>query len=363
MATKLTNIVKRFYAWWLHELANALTPRRAAMRGWRTLARHTPEGMEIAARPGPSIEPIAVLAPDAPPDRIAAMRHRLSQLGAGGEVLLRLSPSDVVSRTIQIPSAASDVIEPVLRNQMDRIVPWPQEETCYGYRNLGPNAAAPGQLDIEIVATTRSILNGAMQRARALELIPYAVDFAADPFAEGVGIELLSLTPDPVARTARTLQTGLAVLLVCTLAVGAFGLYHMWGRQVASDELQSKIALARTRVAEVKRLNEENLEFRRQRERLVRRKREEPPMMLQIEALSRALPDTAYLIELEIHGREARLMGKSDDPTSLITMLEDTPQFEGVHFSAPTTREQGETAGTFSILARAQGAPEPDKEP
>ena len=79
--------------------------------------------------------------------------------------------------------------------------------------------------------------------------------------------------------------------------------------------------------------------------------------MVLMEAFSRALPDTAYLTEIEIHGREARIAGKSEDPTALIPVLEATPQFEDVHFSAPTTREEGETLGTFSIISRAQGGP------
>ncbi len=152
------------------------------------------------------------------------------------------------------------------------------------------------------------------------------------------------------------------VLAVCLL-IGGFGLYLMWNRQVESDELEARIATARASVAEVKRLNEENSELRQQRERLVRRKRDEPAVMVLIEAMSRALPDSAYLTEIEIHGRDTRIAGKSNDPTALITMLESTPQFEDVHFSAPTTREEGETAGTFSIISRAQGGPNLERKP
>ncbi len=293
------------------------------------------------------------------------MKKLVSQKAALGaqQVLLRVSPSDVVARTIQIPKAASDVIEPVLQNQMERIVPWSQDDTRYGYRIVGTNDASSEQLDIQVVATTKSILEGALQRAESLGLKPFAIDFAPDVSADAASIELMSLTPDPVKRTAQTLQTGLAVVLALCIAIGAFGLYQMWNRQIVSDDLQARIVTASARVEEVKRLNEANTELRRQRERLVRRKSEEPAVMVLIEALSRALPDTAYLTELEIHGRDTRIAGKSDDPTALITMLEDTPQFEDVHFSAATTREEGETAGTFSIISRAQGGSKLEKKP
>ncbi len=363
--TARTNIVIRSYAWWLGELAKALTSRRAGMQAWRTLARQTPAGLEIMTRSGASLQSLGTLAPDAGADQIATMKKLVAQKAtlSTEQVLLRLSANDVVERTIQIPKAASDVIEPVLQNQMERIVPWSAEDTRHGYRIAGANAGAPDQLDIHIVATTKSMLDAALRRAQSVGLNPGAIDFAPDAAADAVAVKLASLAPDPVKRTAQTLQAALAVLLGFSVAISAFGLYHMWGRQLESDELEARIITARARVEEVKQLNAANTELRQQRERLVRRKSEEPAVMVLIEALSRALPDAAYLTELEIHGRDTRITGKSDDPTGLITMLEDTPQFEDVHFSAATTREEGETAGTFSIISRAQGGPSLEKKP
>ncbi len=43
------------------------------------------------------------------------------------------------------------------------------------------------------------------------------------------------------------------------------------------------------------------------------------------------------------------------NPTALITVLEGTAEFEDVHFSAPTTRDEGESAETFSIVAKVHG--------
>jgi general secretion pathway protein L len=360
-----TNIVGRFYAWWLSELARALAPRRPGAQAWRTLARHTSEGLEIFTRSGTTTRSLGTLAPDAGPSEIAVMEKLVARKAALGadQVLLRMSPGDVVERTIQIPKAASDVIEPVLQNQMERIVPWSPEDTRYGYRIVGQNAVSPDQLDIHVAATTRSMLENARQRAQSVGLNPYAIDFAPDASADAASIELQLLAPDPVKQMARTLQTGVAIVLAVCVMIGGFGLYLMWNRQVESDDLEARITTARASVEEVKRLNAENSELRQQRERLVRRKGEEPAVMVLIEAMSRALPDSAYLTELEIHGRDTRIAGKSNDPTALITMLEATPQFADVHFSAPTTREEGETVGTFSIISRAQGAPTLERKP
>jgi general secretion pathway protein L len=165
----------------------------------------------------------------------------------------------------------------------------------------------------------------------------------------------MSLESDPAKKVVSGLNAFLALALAATVTVGGFGLYQVWDRALENDDLEAKIETFKARVDEIRRLNKENLELKQQRERLVRRKLDEPAVMLSIEALSRVLPDSAYLTELEIHGKETRIVGKSNDPTALITKLEDSAQFGDVHFSAPTTREQGEAVGTFTIVAQTEG--------
>lgn len=356
--------VRRFYSWWIRELSRALTPRPSSSRPWRTLLLRTPEGLEIFTKASGPPKQIGVLRSDASPDQVASLRRLVMSQAAQNskQVLLRLSSDDVVQRTIQIPEAASDLIEPVLENQMERIVPWGQTDTRYGYRIIGPNSAQPDQIDIQVVATTKSKLDNALQRANSVGLAPYAVDFA--PGDETVpSVELMSLEPDPVKKTAGQLHTALAALLAASIAISAFGFYEVWNRQAQNEDLGAKIATAKSRVDEVKRLNDENSTLREQRERLAKRKTDDPAVILLIEALSRALPDTAYLDELEIHERETRIVGKSADPTGLITLLEDTPEFEDVRFAAPTTRQDGETLGTFSIIGKAQATKNVEAQP
>ncbi len=357
------NILSRFYSTWLNELAKALTPRRTGAAAWRVLALSKPDGLDVYSRASGLEKPIAALPAEPAREQITEGSRAVSRIAASdaAKVLLRLSPDDVVERIIQIPDGARDVIEPVLQNQMERIVPWSQDDTRHGYRIIGPNATSPEQLDIQLVATTKSVLDTALRRARSIGLEPYAIDYAADFSAPEV--ELQSLKPDPVKEMAASLHKAVSALVAVCVLIGGFGLYQMWGRQLENDDLDSRIATARSRVEKVKQLNQENIELRQQRERLVVRKRDEPAVITLIEAMSRALPDTAYLTEFEIHGREARIVGKSPDPTSLITKLEDTPQFEDVHFSSATTRAEGETTGTFAIISKAQGAPKEASQP
>lgn len=361
---ELSNAIAKLYARWIRELSRILTARKRGQRSWTTLLLSTPEGMSVHVADAGLNGTVLTLPANAPSEEITALRKRAMQEASKDpkKILLRLSASDIVDRTVQIPAAASDVIDPVLRNQMERIVPWPVDETHYGYQIVGTNAAAPDQLDIYVAATTRKVLDNALHRAHALGLKPYAVDFASEPDA-ATGIELLSLEADALKQTGHVLHNVLMVLLAASVAIGSFGFYLTFDRMSRNGDLEERITAGQSQVDEITKLNGENTRLKEQREHLTKRKIAEPPAFLLFEAMSRALPDTAYLTEFELHGRETRIVGKSNDPTALITKLEASPHFEDVRFSAPTTRQEGDAVGTFSIVGRAEGGANLEDQP
>jgi general secretion pathway protein L len=354
--------IRQFYSWWLRELASVITKRPAKERPWRTMLFQGPDGLQIFSKGDGRLTCLATLEKNAGPNEVADVRRILigKALQDPKQTMLRLAPTEVVQRTIRVPSAAADLMNSIVENKIETIVAWSQDNTYYGYRIAESEAALGDQIDTEIVATTKVLVDSALARARDIGLTPRAVDFAPSPEAASV-VELLRLEPDPISRTAKRLNIVIGALLACSVAITAFGVYRLWDLQTQYDELDSKVAAVMTRVDEVKQLNEENTKIKDQRERLAKRKVDNPPVMELIEALSRALPDTAYLEEFEIHDNEARIVGKSSDPTGLIGTLESTPEFEDVRFAAPTTREDGDKLGTFSIIGKIQNEGTPEK--
>lgn len=347
---------KRFYRWWLIALSELLARRRAPAQSWTVLLQNTPHGIEIYARSGQSGRLIASVPLDATGEQDAIVRSMLDQERRADlkHVLLRMSPSHVLHQTIQIPDAASDVIAPILDNQMERMVPWPDSETRYGYRVVGPNADVPGHVDVDVVATRKDIVDSLIERAQRLGLHPFAVDYAPSMEAT-TSISLQSLRTDPVHRIAAGLHTALLTCAALALLTALAGGYLMWDRYAVVRGLEAEVAAARERVAAISKLAAENDHLREQRDKLVRRKEDEPPVMLLIEALSRALPDTSHATEVDIQGRDVRIVGLSANASALITDLEDSPHFEDVRFAAPTTRETPDAKESFVIIGRAEG--------
>lgn len=354
--------IHQWYSWWLRELATVMTLRSAKERPWRTMLFQAEDRLQIFSKGDGPMTCLATLRKNAGPNEVAEIRQIVigKALQDPKQIVLRLASSEVVQRTIRVPAAAMDLMSSIVENKIETIVAWSRENTHYGYRIADPRTGSGDQIDTDIVATTKQLVDDALARAREIGLTPRAVDFAPSPELAPV-IELLRLEPDPVSKTAHRLNIALGALLACGLVICAFGAYRLWDLQTQYDELDGKIATIMTRVDEVKRLNEENTKIKDQRERLAKRKIDNRPVMELIEALSRALPDTAYLEEFEIHDNEARIVGKSPDPTGLIGTLESTPEFEDVRFAAPTTREDGDKLGTFSIIGKIQNVGTPEK--
>jgi general secretion pathway protein L len=353
---EMLQAVRAFYASWLSALSAAIAGPRSAMPPWRILLMRGENGLEIVENSGGKAVSLAkVRTPDGgplPPSADAALR---AAMRSSSPIVLRLSPEEVVERTLQIPQGAIDVIEPVLRNQMNRIVPWPLEETCFGFTVAGANPNSAEQLDVRLAATTRGVLDSALAEARGLGLSPTAVD-AAPREAMGAGILLLSLTPDPRLRLASLLHTSLAIVLALCIAIGGAGFYQLWRAQGERRDVDARIAAARTRIAEAGLQNAQGKRLREVTDALIQRKTAEPPVVSLIEGLSRALPDSAFLTELEIRKGAARMVGKSNEAAALIAAIESAPQFEQVGFAAPTTRDASETMESFTITARITGA-------
>jgi general secretion pathway protein L len=75
-------------------------------------------------------------------------------------------------------------------------------------------------------------------------------------------------------------------------------------------------------------------------------------MAVMLEALSRALPDDAWLNRLEVEQGTVRLAGNASNASALIGQIEASGHFADVQFAAPTTLAEGETQESFTITAR-----------
>ena len=67
-------------------------------------------------------------------------------------------------------------------------------------------------------------------------------------------------------------------------------------------------------------------------------RRSRPSPLLVLEALSDLLPNSVWLSDLTLDGRDVAISGMADDAATLIPLVEAAPEFSQVRFHAPSTR-------------------------
>jgi general secretion pathway protein L len=246
----------------------------------------------------------------------------------GTEIEFRLSAERCMFRELELPAGAGPFLDGVVRAQLDRLTPWRTDEAAFGW-NAAPGESAD-RLRITVAATKRQPI------AALLEISAEFIIVTTDRQDGTAPIEILSRRSGALARRARwrgALAAALAVSLVAGLAalVAEATLGAHW-----QEEIDSQTAvLARGRAALLRREHAADDPASRE---LDARKRATPAAVVTLEALSRAIPDEAYLTQLRLTGDKIEIAGVGANAALLIRHIEQSPYFSHATFSAPTTR-------------------------
>ena len=135
----------------------------------------------------------------------------------GRSVTVRLSEELGLRKILELPAAAKDDLNQVLRFEMDRLTPFRADEVCFAHRVVGSDARTR-RLSVELQLAPKREIDRVLQTARRFGLSPARIELARG--AEGGHtLNLLSGDSGPGTRDGR-LNRALA-LLALVLAMGA----------------------------------------------------------------------------------------------------------------------------------------------
>lgn len=337
--------VRRFFSWWSGELADLASARSSAARNWRVMVLRSEGGCDVYLRARDGVELVGT-SPSGGEPQLAELLRRLGRHKiAPSQIVLRLRPDEVVQTRLSVPAAAGDVLEAVVRNQIERLAPWPADKAFFAYET-SPASDGSSALDVRLAVTARSLVEGLVADLDALGFTPGVVDYGADASAEP-RLNLLAAGSGERRRSGRLLLSAVGLLCLAGLlagGIGTVGLVQQAGElrvlTAQLQELQAKSAAALPGQASARRLAW-----------LAGERGTQPSMAVALEALSRALPDDAWLTRLEVEQGTVRLAGNAANASALIGRIEASGHFTEVQFSAPTTLADGE-GESFTISAR-----------
>jgi general secretion pathway protein L len=291
--------------------------------------------------------------------RDAKAPARVTAAARGSLVVFEIPADAVVVRRIAVPVQAREFLAGIIRNQIERLSPWYADEVVYGF-NAEVNAEDPASLDAQVFIVLRSAVDQARTELDAIGLPvdrivtrqPGARDLLPDANemkSVALWSRLADVKPESLAATCRRVGAAIAAAVIVSFGVSLWAM-----TSAASLGNESEEVMAREKALQRQIQGPTPMSMLNPRERAWYAKETSPTASIVLEALSRALPDGAYLTELRLEQGTLRIIGLTKDAPSLIEPLERSGHLSEVHFSAPTMRGPDGSLFRFNIEARVE---------
>lgn len=336
-----------FLRWWLGELAG-LVPRalRRPFMGRREAVILEPlngpdsQGGSLYLRRGGKVETLGSFGEGVAALPAKARRGRRS-------VTLALPRGRAVTHRINLPLAAEENLREVIGFEMDRLTPFQREEVYYDQRVLERDAAQQ-QLEVELTLSPRATVDGYLEQAGKLGLMPQRVDVATAEPGQPSGLDLLQKSsrrgPGGFARAVTVL------LLLAAVLLGGAGIWIPLDRKARlAERLQQEVAEARVNAAAARKLEDE-VAARQERVLYVHQlRRGTPTSSAVLDRVTALLPDDTWLYQLRLNEDKVEISGYAPNSSSLIQLFEEAEGFAEPRFRAPVTQDPKLGVDRFSL--------------
>ena len=330
---------------WIDDVAAAVDGAISSARPGRVVdLREQPDGSFLAAerRRGPATSP-----GEAP--------LKLEQgaiAGPGRELLARsrvevlLSPARFVFRGLELPRAAEQFLDGVVRSQIDRLTPWIASDAAFGWSP--PVDAGADRIAVMVAATGRELVEPIATAIIAGRAASVQLSTRGEEVSTVIPVLFRQSEQRADGRLRRYLAIAFGFAAVTFLV--SLGTWLVAGNfyETRESALQGQIAERRAGL-----MQPAGSALEQAVQSLQARKRATPSAVLVIDALSKALPDDAHLTELRIEDGKVQMVGLAHDSASLIRLIEQSGHFSQATFFAPTVRAPNGSE-TFHIEARPE---------
>ncbi|GER06634.1 type II secretion system protein L [Iodidimonas muriae] len=342
-------MVRRFWHWWLGELAD-LAPQSvlAMLKRWRRSLLLEIEGnlLSVVLVDGDDRRLLTQMPFDAlTPAALGDVLH--SALAQDpphvDDVILKIPEHWVLTRRLRLPIAARESLREAVEYDLDRQTPFTPDQVYFGVMERNVDYRG-GHIEVELDLVRRTDLEPLLA---SLKEVGYGPDQVLSPSGQS-NILPQSEQPNPFAPWRRA--TGFLALAVVGLALLAAWL-PMNRVTAARENIADDVRRARAEALAVDELRRELQDIEARQTQLLERRRFEPMVVGILADMTKALPEDAFLIEFSYEGREVTVTGYAQTASVVLTAIEDSPRFFQARFISPVTPDQRVGRERFSLAA------------
>lgn len=348
----------QFFQWWLDELRGMVPRRLKALvdaRKERLVIRLDGDDVIVGSQRNGTFREVArMTASEAEGGALAGVIA--PGTGAHRETVLRLPAACTLRKRLSLPLAARGSVREALALDMDRQTPF-EADQVYFDTAIARIDRANGRLDVDLVLAPATVVEDALARLAGFGVTADKVDVDWET-AHGPAVNLLAGHARPAAATRARRVTQILAVIVLILGVAWLG--TAWVELLQAEESVAAAATAaRTEAEGARRIQEKIDALERQHQFLARERSDHAIAIAVLDELTRVLPDDTYLTRFTLTGDQIQAVGYSTNASTLIELIEGSPQFENTQFLAALVREPRRSEERFHIgfKALAEHAP------
>lgn len=340
-------------AWWIGQLAECVPER------WRRASASMPDCLAIqpVGRLGPALKAVSIgrwsQNRETPLGEFQVGASALAGVPVlpGLPVVLRVADCDVLCKTITLPLAAERSLAQVLAFEMDRETPFGVDEVAWGYRVVGRDRQRR-QLTLRLRLINRTSFAPLIEALAEVGIPVTRIEVtggADEGFVLPLDANPARTVRRPATRLLRPVSVGICLVMVVLVAASPF---VRQARDIA--KLDRQIAGLRGVADQAAQLRHDIDNLQGAGDVVKKERAAAGDAVAVLAALTAALPDDTYLMELQQQEHKVTFGGRSAAASRLIGAIADSNGLHNPVFTAPVTRMEATHQEVFTITVETR---------
>lgn len=267
---------------------------------------------------------------------------------ARNDYVLSIPSNKGLRSIIKLPVNAEAELANILAFEIDRQTPFTSDQVYYGYK-VNSKDVVNNSLNVELDVIPKKMVDTQRQILKQIGLAPQIVELASDSSTPGINV----LPRDTSSRKEQgniplnmMLSALAAVLLLAAITVPFFRV------ESALKQVETDIEETRIGAQEVNELRSK-WEAELKKEDFVMEKIESRTSLTELlHELTKLIPDNTWLTRIHLKDDTIRLQGESSSATSLISIIDQSDQFDNTRFQSPVTSNNATGKDRFQITSK-----------